>query len=69
MSPPSLAVPPIRSIIGVVVVTGAFALTAGFLFVPSAGHARDAAIALLTLAWSQASHVVRSLFKSEDGKP
>ena len=59
---------PIRSVIGFITVAGALGLTASFLFGETSGSGRDAAIALLTLAWSQASHVVRSLFKSEDPK-
>ncbi len=58
-----------RSTIGVLIVLGALFLTAGFLFLPTTGASRDAAIALLTLAWSNASHVVRALFKTEETKP
>jgi hypothetical protein len=49
-------------------VLGALLLTAGFLFLPTSGASRDAAISLLTLAWSSAAHVVRAMYKAEDGK-
>lgn len=60
--------PPIRSVIGMTTVLGALVLTAGFLFLPTSGAARDAAISLLTLSWSSAAHVVRAMYKAEDGK-
>lgn len=56
--------PPIRSVTAVLVITGAIGLTAAFLFLKIESTIREAAVMLLTLAWSSAAHIVRALFKA-----